>query len=188
MPMERAVPAMIFSAASIEVAFRSGILVSAICLTWAMVSEPTLVLCGSALPLSTPAAFLIISGAGGVLVMNVNDRSSKIEISTGMMLPRWASVAALYCFTKSMMLTPCGPRAVPTGGAGGGAPAGSCTLTMVLSFFLGGIAVFPLNLHGGLPAPHSPWPGPRGPGGSELRYLVERKLDGRLAAENRHED
>src|ERR1700691_6563862 len=141
MPMERAVPAMIFSAASIEVAFRWGILVAATGRPWAMVSEPTLVLCGSALPLSTPAAFLIISGAGGVLVMNVNDRSSKIEISTGMMLPRWASVAALYCFTKSMMLTPCGPRAVPTGGAGVAAPAGNCTLTMVLSFFLGGMAV-----------------------------------------------
>src|ERR1700734_1471914 len=171
MPIERAVPAMIFSAASIEVAFRSGILVSAICLTWAMVSEPTLVLCGSALPLSTPAAFLIISGAGGVLVMNVNDRSSKIEISTGMMLPRWASVAALYCFTKSMMLTPCGPRAVPTGGAGVAAPAGNCTLTMVLSFLRGGIAVgflFLITEASKL---------------SELRYLVERELDGGLAAE-----
>src|ERR1700727_2304158 len=175
MPIERAVPAMIFSAASIEVAFRSGILVSAICRTWAAVSEPTLVLCGSALPLSTPAAFLIISGAGGVLVMNVNDRSSKIEISTGMMLPRWASVAALYCFTKSMMLTPCGPRAVPTGGAGVAAPAGNCTLTMVLSFFLGGITLrfLLLELRYLL---------------LELRYLVERKLDGRLAAEDRHEN
>src|SRR5215472_11156259 len=57
-----------------------------------------------------------------------------------MMLPRWASVAALYCRTKSMMLTPCGPRAVPTGGAGVAWPAGSWTLTTVLSFFLGGIA------------------------------------------------
>jgi len=36
-------------------------------------------------------------------------------ISTGMTLPRWDSVAALYCLQKSMMLTPCGPRAVPTG-------------------------------------------------------------------------
>ena len=88
MPIERAVPAMIFSAASIELALRSGIFVSAICRSCAAVSVPTLVLCGSLLPLSTPAAFLISSGAGGVLVMNVNDRSSKIVISTGMMLPR----------------------------------------------------------------------------------------------------
>src|SRR5258705_11648899 len=58
MPIERAVPAMIFSAASIVVAFRSGILVCAMSRTWAAVMLPTLVLCGSALPLSTPAAFL----------------------------------------------------------------------------------------------------------------------------------
>src|SRR3954447_5200475 len=140
MPIDRAVPAMIFSAASIVVALRSGIFDSAMERSWAAVIEPTLVLCGSFDPLSTPAAFLIISGAGGVLVMNVKVRSSKIEISTGMMLPRWASVAALYCRTKSMMLTPCGPSAVPTGGAGVAWPAGSWTLTTVLSFFLGGIA------------------------------------------------
>src|SRR6266699_1918555 len=60
MPIERAVPAMIFSAASIVVAFRSGILVCAMSRTWAAVMLPTLVLCGSALPLSTPAAFLKI--------------------------------------------------------------------------------------------------------------------------------
>src|ERR1700733_13132550 len=174
MPIERAVPAMIFSAASIVVAFRSGIFVSAICWTWAAVSEPTLVLCGSLLPLSTPAAFLISSGAGGVFVMNVNDRSSKIVISTGMMLPRWASVAALYCFTKSMMLTPCGPSAVPTGGAGVAAPAGSWTLTTALRFFLAGFAVEFLSYFAGGPD-------------SELRHLVERKLDRRLAAEDRHE-
>src|ERR1700745_931141 len=63
-----------------------------------------------------------------------------------MMLPRWASVAALYCRTKSMMLTPCGPSAVPTGGAGVAAPAGSCTLTMLFSFFLGGMAVVFLSV------------------------------------------
>src|SRR6201987_220458 len=136
MPIERAVPAMIFSAASIVVAFRSGILVCAMSRTWAAVMVPTLVLCGSALPLSTPAAFLISSGAGGVLVMNVNERSSKIVISTGLMLPRWASVAALYCLTKSMMFTRAGPGAVPTGGAGVAPPEGSCTLTTALIFFL----------------------------------------------------
>ena len=80
--------------------------------------------------------------SGSFFVMNEKDRSSKIVISTGMMLPRWPSVAALYCLTKSMMLTPCGPRAVPTGGAGVAAPAGSCTLTSAATFFFfGGIAV-----------------------------------------------
>src|SRR5215469_9075945 len=90
-----------------------------------------------------------------------------MEISTGMMLPRCDSVAALYCRTKSMMLTPCGPSAVPTGGAGVAAPAGSCTLTTAASFFLrGGIVLGFL---------------------SDLRHLVERKLDRGLPAEDRHE-
>ena len=46
-------------------------------------------------PLGSPAAFLISSAAGGVLVMNVNERSSYIVISTGMTYPRRDSVRAL---------------------------------------------------------------------------------------------
>src|SRR3954454_14725296 len=42
-----------------------------------------------------------------------------------------------------MMLTPWGPRAVPTGGAGVAAPACSCTLTSAAIFFLGGIRLVP---------------------------------------------
>src|SRR3954467_6998610 len=57
-----------------------------------------------------------------------------------MTLPRMDSVWALYALQKSMMLTPCGPSAVPTGGAGVAAPACSCTLTSAAIFFLGGIA------------------------------------------------
>src|SRR6267154_3784226 len=84
-----------------------------------------------------------------------------------MMLPRWGSVAALYCLQKSMMFTPCGPSAVPTGGAGVAWPAGSCTLTTAASLFLlGGMGL----------VPHL-----------DLGYLVERQLDGRLAAEDRHQ-
>src|SRR6185295_12769981 len=67
--------------------------------------------------------------------MKVNVRSSKIVISTGMMVPTWDSVAALYCLTKSMMPTPCGPSAVPTGGAGVAFPAGIWILTIALTFF-----------------------------------------------------
>ena len=67
---------------------------------------------------------------------NVNERSSKTVISTGMMVPRWASVAALYCLQKSMMATPCGPSAVPTGGAGVACPAGIWILTTAATFFL----------------------------------------------------
>ena len=37
---------------------------------------------------------------------------------------------------NSMMFTPWGPRAVPTGGAGVAAPACSCTLTSAAIFFL----------------------------------------------------
>ena len=48
----------------------------------------------------------------------MNERSSKTVISTGTIVPRWASVAALYSLQKSMIATPCGPSAVPTGGAG----------------------------------------------------------------------
>src|SRR3982751_2375672 len=62
-------------------------------------------------------------------------------ISTGMTLPRMASVWALYALQKSMMFTPCGPRAVPTGGAGVAAPACSCTLTSAAIFFLGGMCL-----------------------------------------------
>src|SRR6185295_2593545 len=61
-------------------------------------------------------------------------------ISTGITLPRMDSVWALYALQKSMMLTPWGPSAVPTGGAGVAAPAGSCTLTSAAIFFFGGIA------------------------------------------------
>src|SRR5580658_5437119 len=90
-----------------------------------------------------------------------------MEISTGMMLPRWPSVAALYCLTKSMMFTPCGPSAVPTGGAGVAWPAGSWTLTTAASLFLlGGMGLFP----------HL-----------DLGYLVKRQLDGGLATEDRHQ-
>src|SRR6201996_4526491 len=96
-----------------------------------------------------------------------------------MMLPRWASVAALYCFTKSMMLTPCGPRAVPTGGAGVAAPAGSCTLTMALTFFLRGGMNLPLLFCFRGDAPVLP--------GLDLGDLVERELDRGLPAEDRYE-
>src|SRR5919107_2825410 len=122
MPIERAVPAMIFAAASTSLALRSSILVCAISRIWSCVSLATLVLCGSPDPLGTPAAFLISSAAGGVLVTKVNERSSNTVISTGMTLPRWASVAALYALTNSMMLTPCWPSAGPIGGGGGGGP------------------------------------------------------------------
>src|SRR4051812_22008056 len=68
--------------------------------------------------------------------MKVNERSSKTVISTGTIVPRWFSVCALYILQKSMMATPCGPSAVPTGGAGVAAPAGIWILTTAATFFL----------------------------------------------------
>src|ERR671912_61285 len=62
-------------------------------------------------------------------------------ISTGITVPRIDSVAALYALTSSMMLTPCGPSAVPTGGAGVADAAFKATLTRAAIFFLGGILV-----------------------------------------------
>src|SRR5580692_1302614 len=62
-------------------------------------------------------------------------------MSTGMTVPFCDSVAALYCLQNSIVWMPCGPRAVPTGGAGVAPPASSWILTtatiflaMVLSF------------------------------------------------------
>src|SRR5690606_3581604 len=76
MPMERAVPAMIFDAASRSFAFRSACFCSAICWTWSAVILPTLTVCGVAEAFCTPAAFLISSAAGGVFRTKVKLRSS----------------------------------------------------------------------------------------------------------------
>src|SRR6187402_1138572 len=59
-----------------------------------------------------------------------------------MIRPSWSlpEVFALKALQNSMMFTPCGPSAVPTGGAGVAAPAFSATLTRAATFFLGGIA------------------------------------------------
>src|SRR6516225_9095319 len=93
-----------------------------------------------------------------------------------MTFPRWDSVAALYCLQKSMMLTPCGPSAVPTGGAGVAAPAFSCTLTTAaIFFFLGAISSCSYSCIA--------WTRPC----SDLGDLVEGELDRCLPAEYRHQ-
>src|SRR5919201_4512210 len=92
-------------------------------------------------------------------------------ISTGTTLPAWAWVAALYCLTKSMMFTGWGPRGVPTGGAGGGAPAVSSILMTAATrrrrVGCGGMSGVLLG------------------NGLELLDLVERHLHRGLAAEDR---
>src|SRR5687768_16706634 len=191
MPIERAVPATIFSAASTSLALRSGILVSAISRSWSLVMDPTLVFCGTPEPDSMPAALSSRRAAGGVLVMKVKLRSSNTEISTGTTMPRCDSVCALYCLQNSMMLTPCWPSAGPTGGAGVAAPAWICSLMTAASFFLGGMSgSFVVTVAAGFygVAPRS---------GTILSYvrtcldllhLVERELDRCLPAEDRDQD
>src|SRR5262249_20245958 len=116
-PIERAVPFTEFIADSSVKLFRSGILILAISSTCFSVILPTRFLFGSAEPFASPQARLMSTGTGGVLVMNVNDRSEKMVMTTGMIRPSWslADVLALNALQNSMMLTPCGPSAVPTG-------------------------------------------------------------------------
>src|SRR5580704_7299977 len=64
-------------------------------------------------------------------------------ISTGITWPRMFSVAWLYCLQNSIVCTPCGPSAVPTGGAGVAEPASSWILTTASTFFFGGIVCTP---------------------------------------------
>src|SRR5512139_3962313 len=52
-----------------------------------------------------------------------------------MIRPSWLPVFALKFLQKSMMFRPCGPSAVPTGGAGVALPAGIWSLTTACTFF-----------------------------------------------------
>src|SRR5579859_3914283 len=102
-------------------------------------------------------------------------------ISTGMTVPRRFSVWALYCCTKSMVLTPWGPSAVPTGGAGVAAPAGSWIFTMALTFFL---ATTFLSTSSRTTIGARLRREPKPPKGLELGHLGELQLHGRLPTED----
>src|SRR4051794_7290985 len=173
MPIERAVPATCSLAASRSLALRSGSFTLAISSSWAWEMVAATALPGVGLPLSIPTASRMSTAVGGVLVTKVKVRSSKIVISTGTMVPFCASVAALYALQKSMIATPCGPSAVPTGGAGVAAPAGIWILTIAATFFLAMTLLF------------SEKRGPTSlPADLELRHLGELELDRRLPAED----
>src|SRR5512136_483822 len=111
--MERAVPAMVRIAASTLVVLRSGSFVVAISRNCFLLILPTLVLLGSFEPdpgffaVERPAAFLMSTAAGGVLVTKVNERSENTVMSTGIVISSlaWACVRALNCLQKSMMFT-----------------------------------------------------------------------------------
>src|ERR1019366_2222664 len=86
-------------------------------------------------------------------------------MSTGMTVPFIDSVAELYCLQNSIVWMPCGPRAVPTGGAGVAPPASSWILTTARIFL-----AMVLSL-----------------GDLELRDLGEVELHRGLSSENVHE-
>src|SRR5215475_10870519 len=135
--MLRAVPFTLLIAVSSDAAFRSGIFCLAISATCFSVTFPTLSLLGAPEPLAIPAARFSSTEAGGVLVMNVNERSVYTVITTGIISPAislfW--VRALNCLQNSMMLLCAWPSAGPTGGAGVALPASICNLTDVCTFF-----------------------------------------------------
>ena len=70
-PAERALPAIVLTAASISAAVKSGIFVVAISSSWALVTLPTLLVFGVPLPFLMPAALRNSTEAGGVFLMNV---------------------------------------------------------------------------------------------------------------------
>src|SRR2546423_10139119 len=102
-----------------------------------------------------------------------------------MTLPTLSSVAALYCLTKSIVCTPWGPRAVPTGGAGVALPAGSWILTMAATRRLA--MSVPYAIEKGRGEATTPGPPPESPVSVrwlELGHLREFQLDRGLPAED----
>src|SRR5215472_1842032 len=91
--------------------------------------------------------------------------------STGKIIPSGSfAVLALNCLQKSMMLSPCGPRAVPTGGAGVAFAAGNCSFTTALTFFA---IPYPLH-HRTERSGWSAWPHPAcGTSGGAVLILFE---------------
>src|SRR5271166_2232266 len=137
MPIERAVPFTLFTAASIDAAFKSGIFCLAMSSTCFSVTLPTLSLFGVPEPFATPAARFNRIEAGGVLVIKLNVRSLYTVTTTGMIRPSssLALVFALNCLQNSMMLICAWPSAGPTGGAGVALPAAICNFTEPVAFF-----------------------------------------------------
>src|SRR5271157_2542318 len=136
-PIDRAVPRTLLMAASTDAAFRSGIFCLAISSTCFSVTLPTLSLFGAPDPLAMPAARFSNTDAGGVLVINVNERSLYTVITTGTINPSssFCEVRALNCLQNSMILTCACPSAGPTGGAGVALPAAICNFTEPVAFF-----------------------------------------------------
>src|SRR5947208_15752170 len=101
-----------------------------------------------------------------------------------MTCPAYCCVASLYCRQKSMMLTPCWPSAVPTGGAGVAWPARICSLTFARTFLRGRRAPVAVMRCTSCGANGRPASRDRYSCGSDLLDLVEAQLDWRLPVED----
>src|SRR5262245_61536778 len=186
--MLRAVPATVLTAASSDSAFRSGSFVFAMSSTCFLVTVPTLFLFGSADPFAMFAARFSSTDAGGVLVMKVYDRSAYTVTTTGMIRPSSFAVRELKFLQKSMMFTPWGPSAVPTGGAGVALPAAIWSFTIACTFFaivLSHQPGPPTTPGSFVPALHRD-PGSRAARELDLLHLQEIELDRRRTSEDRH--
>src|SRR3989304_961266 len=86
-------------------------------------------------------------------------------------------VLALKALQKSMILTPCCPKAGPTGGAGVAFPAGICNLTCPATFLLLDGATAISDSSSLLPKTHFRTP-------LQLLHLQEIQFDRRRTAEN----
>src|SRR5690348_12255191 len=144
-----------------------------------LVTLPTLLRFGSGEPLAIPAARSNSTEAGGVLRTKVKVRSVYTVTRTGKIMPSGSfEVFALNCLQKSMMFSPWGPSAVPTGGAGVALPAGNCSL-MVVCIFFGGMSLCSFTL-----APARA--GPSSNLSAQLFHAGKVQFDRRRTPENRH--
>src|SRR5438093_12445998 len=66
-------------------------------------------------------------------------------MTTGITMPAWFLVAALNSLQNAMMLTPCWPKAGPTGGAGLACPPGICNLMLPIIFLAIRLQDFRIN-------------------------------------------
>src|SRR3954447_2388668 len=103
-------------------------------------------------------------------------------ISTGMVVPFISLVRSLNCITNWPILTPCWPRAGPTGGAGVACPPVHCSFTFAVITFA---IVDPLRFACRLPGGGTP----RGlSGGSDPFHLPVFEVDrGRAVEDDQHD-
>src|SRR5437868_11408933 len=100
-----------------------------------------------------------------------------------MISPSSFAVFALKFLQKSMMFTPCGPSAVPTGGAGVALPAAIWSFTIACTFLAITFRSWPRNHESTKPQPSDfrvfvfSW--------LDLLHLQEIELDRRGSAEDR---